>query len=490
MTTIYDLPHELLENILLQTDVESLTRCRQVSRSFNEIITSSSMIQYRIELAMDGFEDNPEGRPDWSVQERLEALRSRRSGWKTMQPTYRRVVTSVRWSLEQHSVLYRFATRSHFAWLENPEDECIHVLQVPSVSRGIPEREWVVNLEGYMLGAGGEYMTMESDEDLLVVTDLGEEERAIVLLSLTTGEYHPEAQSPILSFWRSAEQCLNVCGDYLCVGIILEHDDTACEDSYIYNWKTGVLLLFLPGRNRNDLAFAPDQHLLVMHTNHTESKRSVILAFHLPSLPPLDLDSIEILRLGGVELQLPSDFHPLNVEASPSPQSRGPQSLDNSSAFHPKRHHRDESGVVVLHPYYNKKYKDRNTDTMILPWSAFLSGNKIAQDTGKKALEWEEWGHQVARRVPGSDKELESLWTVDGACTYLQGKSVESAVESGLDELKSLIRRAELAVLEEEEEIDRNVLLLGDDCVIISEVPSAHSQEGDWTQQRDHILSF
>jgi len=109
MPSLDDVPNELLEHILWETDAQTTTRCRQVSKRFNDLISTSISLQYKIELAMACLQDGPPG--EMTISERLQALRTRRAAWAsgkftddgTCNPKHRNWVF----------------TGTHFAWMRD-----------------------------------------------------------------------------------------------------------------------------------------------------------------------------------------------------------------------------------------------------------------------------------------------------------------------------------------------------------------------------------
>ncbi|KAH8096620.1 hypothetical protein BXZ70DRAFT_326759 [Cristinia sonorae] len=487
MTTILDLPNELLEKILLQTDVKSIARCRRVSRSFDAIITESPEIQYKVELTLDGFVDNPSGQPQWSTRDRLDALRSRRSAWKSMQPTYRRSITSVKLVYPGSSGeydLFRVATARHFVWFEENDDDCAHVLQIPSLSRGVPEKEWVVDLRGVPWRAADRLMAVESGEDLLVVVDT-REKPTVILLSLTTGEYHLEAQEPNLPsvddkpLLDARPEQLLVCGDYLCITVV-DYYTEEC-DTRVYNWKTGKPLLFPSWPLLHTIAFTQDQYLLF-----AESKSpGTISVYRLPSSesPP---HTTTTTAAPIIQLDLPPKFT-LHTLTYPSRTSTHPDSEAASYFPHPGSRDDDEGNnrdaPVLLRLQMEHRYEADDTvylrwetkrETFLLPWSIFLT----AINTGQTRLSWEDWVPEdirFRRRGCVPDDTRDVLWSVVGVGAY--GGVLRCGVGGdGLEEARGRVEGALRLVAEEVQEGDSEsrcryeVLSLGEDCVVLSQV--------------------
>src|SRR4030081_2679644 len=80
------LPHELVERILLLLDIKSVLTCRLGNREFNELIQSSTLVQYFLACEAAGVINNPQS--SLSYPERLEALKKREDAWKNLKPMF------------------------------------------------------------------------------------------------------------------------------------------------------------------------------------------------------------------------------------------------------------------------------------------------------------------------------------------------------------------------------------------------------------------
>ncbi|KAI9446939.1 hypothetical protein F5148DRAFT_746642 [Russula earlei] len=63
-----------------------------VCKQFHALITSSLLLQYRIELAADGLVDGPSGGPASTTAARMELLLERRAAWRALRPSRRAAV--------------------------------------------------------------------------------------------------------------------------------------------------------------------------------------------------------------------------------------------------------------------------------------------------------------------------------------------------------------------------------------------------------------
>lgn len=90
MKTIFDLPTELIERILILLPPLDLLSVNLTSRFFRNVVSSSILIQYVISLKLADVEDNP--RSHHSVLERRDLLKKREEAWFNLTPTAKRTV--------------------------------------------------------------------------------------------------------------------------------------------------------------------------------------------------------------------------------------------------------------------------------------------------------------------------------------------------------------------------------------------------------------
>ncbi|KAH8102114.1 hypothetical protein BXZ70DRAFT_54128 [Cristinia sonorae] len=385
MASIQDLPNELLEKILLSADLQSVSRCLQVSKTLNGVVTGSTAIQYKLELALEGLQDGLTGR--WSTSERLQALRDRREAWKTMKPTSIHVFLA-------HAVPWRTTTRSHVTWTDLDSRQ-FHVLQIPSAHRRIPEKEWVIE-ESIINTLRAEDLVYDPDQDLLAMLEASHHGAdlnwVLALRSLTTGQPHPKAPSPVLptnidiSHWDISGSGVLLFGDY--VGA---HTQGFAKRFVLYNWKTGRELLNIASSEAFCYAFLSHQYLLIPHAGLDQDCKTVMLSvIDLGSLPFRDemigiedLASLSVCRLALPEMGgLP--FGPFQLGTSVSPP-RPWHMLD--VPFSPD----SKDGMISITAHYD----NGETPTVVIPLSVILR----CIESGKPFFSWEEWGPTNSRLV-------------------------------------------------------------------------------------------
>ncbi|KAI9453366.1 hypothetical protein F5148DRAFT_1151976 [Russula earlei] len=90
--SLLDLPLEILSEILTHLDHLSILRSSAVCKQLHALVTSSLLLQYRIELAADGLVDGPPGGPASTTAARMELLLERRAAWRALRPSRRAAV--------------------------------------------------------------------------------------------------------------------------------------------------------------------------------------------------------------------------------------------------------------------------------------------------------------------------------------------------------------------------------------------------------------
>ncbi|KIL62120.1 hypothetical protein M378DRAFT_81729, partial [Amanita muscaria Koide BX008] len=235
-------PRELVERILLLLDTKSILRCRLVSREFNAIIQSSTLVQYYLTCRAAGVIDNPQS--PLSYAERLEALKKREEAWTKLTPVFETTITN---AIDQPSTLYELTAGNYFTSDKIRKD--LYYCRLPSSPQDNPE--WF-RIPGHGLGQSGSGFICVNGlaiyEHDLVVNVISSEVRNqadmqgsidLVLLKFSTGEYHPHARHSLIHVQRSASArpyiTVRIVGDNLALVL---HDEDGSK-LFIFDWKTG-----------------------------------------------------------------------------------------------------------------------------------------------------------------------------------------------------------------------------------------------------------
>ncbi|KAH8101238.1 hypothetical protein BXZ70DRAFT_118383 [Cristinia sonorae] len=425
-----DLSNELIEKVLLCADLQTIGRCRQTCRRFNETAHHSISIQYLIELAVDGLVDGPPG--GWSVAERLQAVRNRRAAWRAMQPTSVQILPfsadDDEWIVHDRNHLFRQSySRRGFVTIRRP----------PCLYRGIPEKEWSIK------GAFVE-LRWYPEEDLVVETvaetetdGLPHGRTTLRLRSFETQEDHPGAFNSILNYgFLSGHEdviditAFNVADDYLSFSCLrLANQDplpgVSCRILVIYNWKTGVVVLRLisePAWDEMDYVLLTNQYLLLFHfddglavisvinlgvLHETASKTGCPLTL---SLSNLGVDSeVTVCRL-----QFPNLHRGGYISTQLPKRPWRPRAEELQVPFYMNE---DRLLTVIWENLY-----DRSLGVNILiPLATIHTCIQEADNQkGKHLFTWEEWGIQGARVIDRRQMRLNALGQCAMSAIYLE----------------------------------------------------------------------
>jgi len=181
MPNLHEIPEELLEHALLNADVRTIVRCRQVSKQFNDLISNSASIQYKVELALDNQQDGPQ--EEMVVSERLQALRARRAAWASGQFVHGEACFADRSN-------WAFAG-THLAWMTDSRQ--LEVMRIPCTITGVVEEYrslLVQTISEDIIQA----LAIDPAQDLLVLMKKRASDWTIEVRSLTTGQGHPDAR--------------------------------------------------------------------------------------------------------------------------------------------------------------------------------------------------------------------------------------------------------------------------------------------------------
>ncbi|KAH8985373.1 hypothetical protein EDB92DRAFT_1802543 [Lactarius akahatsu] len=89
---LLNLPVKILSEVLVLLDHLSILRCSAACRQLHALVAASLNLQYRIELAAEGFIDGPPGGPASTAAARMDLLLERRVAWRVMRPRRRAAV--------------------------------------------------------------------------------------------------------------------------------------------------------------------------------------------------------------------------------------------------------------------------------------------------------------------------------------------------------------------------------------------------------------
>lgn len=139
----------------MYTAVIISSRSHQVCRLFHDLIDAAAVLQYKTELAVAGMEDGPSS--DLSTVDRLTKLKAYQDAWSCLRFDSQKIVPMLRGEVWE---LYGGV----LAQARGPK--ILNFRQLPSVIRGIDEREWTTEL-GFIIRDFG----MDPSQELLVVIE-------------------------------------------------------------------------------------------------------------------------------------------------------------------------------------------------------------------------------------------------------------------------------------------------------------------------------
>ncbi|KAF9014117.1 hypothetical protein BDQ17DRAFT_1342106 [Cyathus striatus] len=215
-------PTEIIWIILQELDIRSLIKCREISRYILNLIDSSVLLNYEVELYAANLVEGPSSLSA-TTSARLKLLREHQKAWKLMN-----------WKEKVHFTLPREDYTSLSAWefrggvLAFGEQRQLCFIQLPSPLRGIARKDW----------------------DLLVIIEhvVGQHDVQtsfrIHMLSLATGIQHPLAKKQTIAYLPNQLGTMwwyvvRICYDHVAVMFQVLEEGT-CE-LVVWNWKTREL---------------------------------------------------------------------------------------------------------------------------------------------------------------------------------------------------------------------------------------------------------
>ncbi|GJE91483.1 F-box protein [Phanerochaete sordida] len=202
---LHSLPTEIIERILGQCDYIELIRLQSVCHLWQDVITTSPLLTYIIELGISGYSDEHLD-PSCTRAERRQLLAEAQRIWKRA-ASYKLIESHSFSQLSywpvRHGVLLRMATIGRDGGAHSPDDTTLDVTIVDDAP-GPPTRGWRVTLPVSESGI----LHIDPAQDLVVVRaprqDMSLQEALLyfscVPLSLRTGQAHPRAAARSLRF--------------------------------------------------------------------------------------------------------------------------------------------------------------------------------------------------------------------------------------------------------------------------------------------------
>lgn len=237
-----DLPVELLAKILGDLDIFTLTLCRFVSRSFNNLIKSSSLLQYKLELGLAGVESNPTC--TIGLSERLDAVRSYRRGWENLTWS-----SSARWREAIGNISHNRGTFTLGEVIAKDDGDPYLKLrtqrfQPKSTHRRLEERLWSEDRPAAITPVG-----IDPSQDLLFAMP-DEGSGGIRILTLSTFGPYPGVARPTIPIPLAQELSveMDIYGRNVVAATHLRFTFKFHKLILVYNWMTGLMLteIFYP----------------------------------------------------------------------------------------------------------------------------------------------------------------------------------------------------------------------------------------------------
>jgi len=402
MPCLYDIPEELLEHVLLKSDVKSIVRCRQVSRRFNDLFLNSISLQYKIELVLAGLKDGSSG--GMVVSERLQALRSRSAAWASGQFTPGRTCTA------DHSN-WAFAG-SHLAWMR--DERQLEIIQIPCTITRVVEKSWsfqVLTVPGEIILG----LAIDPSQDLLVLMKKRVFDWGVEVRSFTTGQRHLGAHQDSLSLCEISESVtltnwahtasgaghwLHAIAQNIHVAYDILHEGRHSSKLIVYNWRTGHVVLNMVFSVHFGSALMSDRYLLLAHHDlHDHLILSVIDLCATKDTTMNDRDATEAKDLDAVcVLEYPIPPSPGRTRCATLVS--GPPYCLNPVPTKVPFHARPERLFAVSYFIFPSTMLHADYVTSLLLSSTLDKCIRAAEFQPQHRFSWSQWGPEGTRLLP------------------------------------------------------------------------------------------
>ncbi|OCH87066.1 hypothetical protein OBBRIDRAFT_782191 [Obba rivulosa] len=248
-THLLHLPPELLIRILSYLDYVAIITCQQTCRLFRDLVATSSLLQYLIELGIAAYEDNPSSTVP--LVDRLRLLKATQRAWNSLDfgpPRAIRVPFNPSSIYDLSAEVFLLGETQSTSQFPGTDAVRFIFLDQPGMTDTPPWRS--VDLQQKIIDVG--LAVHEHDLMALVTYNTLSVQAAAIsihLVQLSTGEYHPAAAQPCILVSEGSfipGECvlsIEIVGDTL--GILLNFPFLRAvprsSSFHIFNWKTGSL---------------------------------------------------------------------------------------------------------------------------------------------------------------------------------------------------------------------------------------------------------
>ncbi|VDC00973.1 unnamed protein product [Peniophora sp. CBMAI 1063] len=402
MAVLHDLAPELVDVILFFVPPRQLPEICLCSRWLNDLISRSSLAQYRIKCTEVGVLEDI--LPGPSYPERLSALHRYLEAWRTLE-VQRRVEVQIPSLL---AMLYDF-TGGHLALLDsNTAPYSYATVKLPNAREGAGR--WTHTEVPY--GILTEFAFSVEDHDLAVAltyrgglqADPPQTNAAgsaiwvlrfeLHLHSLSGGDAHPAAILPIVPVCNAFSSATLPSASVLvageCVLIMLVHEDPEPFDNsddvlYSVHWKTGAVheVARFPRKTHMGLVFL--RHDIILFCNmETKALEAYVISFdpHTPQLP------MSLVFLCSLILPLPGVINGYQCRSEPNVQFPTTSASEHQTRYRPKI--RNDPKYALVH--FSIQH-DASATKLVVHRHKLLAAALVQQ--GNLMVPYEQWGCNI-----------------------------------------------------------------------------------------------
>ncbi|KAJ3875709.1 hypothetical protein F5051DRAFT_413564 [Lentinula edodes] len=388
------LPTELIVRVLAELDALSLTTCKSVCKMFHDIITETARLIYDIELVVAEREDGLSC--SLSAMEKLELLRNQQARWDKLEWS-----SQTRYPMKDAGLWELFGN----VLAQNNPDGSFVFVQLPSVHRNIPEREWKVKptTPRFVRDFG-----MDPSQDLLVLIETprrsaGRVDRhhCIYLRSMSTATKHPLAtESGCIKHLRhffdpDTSYSIQISLEFLAI-FFHTASVLSANEFVIWDWKTGQTKLHVVGNELGSFCLLSERYVLLsLLTNLPDGRdHAQLLIVDFEQEDPHRQSYLNIAH--GFKLSLPIFHQSVEIRSftlrSDPPSSWAPQS-DLNVPFHIAQDARVFVASIWVHRDTLRHL------ALLIPLHTLLRHKDLSGpiSTKESTLVWEAWGPQGSR---------------------------------------------------------------------------------------------
>ncbi|THH28140.1 hypothetical protein EUX98_g6048 [Antrodiella citrinella] len=404
------IPQRIVFAILNKLSLRDLLRCKQTCRFLCRLVEGFPSLQYTIELAAAGMDDN--SRSKMSPTTKLTLLRKYQATWSELDWT-----TLSGYCTQTYNDGYWEFTCGILSQVVEDKSLCF-VRPSASMANVLPVISWTLHFDMKFISH-----FVDPYQDLLLIIVNQDETPHAIIRSLSAGGAHPRAQIPALTLQGppGSSDEFHVYGDTL--GLLSNWNVSGWSGSIftLWNWCTGDVILSYDSVIHSDTQFESEGIVRRDFTNFTflDDKHIALSACLIDDEQLASAALIQVIDISkgaeafssAINFYLPSLSDKANISMlGMARNATPPETTTHDLKHYPFCRTNDDSAVIfVIMETKNRTCEDYECIPLFIQTGGLLRAYTAASASN---IPWEDWG-------PDSSRWMRDLYVKDlKMCTF------------------------------------------------------------------------